>query len=79
VLLVALPVVYRLTRELNQRYNVPEIVPAGVSVDLDVVACQEHEDAMVTAEPEATGIEPVAALPPANPEPTSVAQPPDAS
>jgi hypothetical protein len=54
VLLAALPVVYRLTRDLNHRYNGPEIVAVGVPVDLAAVACQEHEDAMGMDEPEAT-------------------------
>jgi len=82
VLLIALPVVYRLTRELNHRYNAPEIVPARTSVNLDAVACQEHEAAMGMVEFAATSlvqIEPVATQPPANPEPASPAQPPDAN
>ena len=46
VLLVALPVVYRLTRELDFRYNEPEIIAAGIPVDLDAVARRQHEAAM---------------------------------
>ena len=37
VLLAALPVVFRLTRDLNYRYNAPVIVPGGIPVDLDAV------------------------------------------
>jgi len=51
VLLVALPVVYRLTRELDYRYNAPEIVPGGIPVDLDAAARQQHEAATRQAEP----------------------------
>jgi hypothetical protein len=50
VLLVALPVVYRLTRELDFRYNEPEIIAAGIPVDLDAVARRQHEAAMGPAE-----------------------------
>jgi hypothetical protein len=35
LLLAALPVVYRLTRDLDYRWNAPVIVPAGIPVDLD--------------------------------------------
>ena len=38
VLLAALPVVYRLTRDLDFRYNAPVIVPGGIPVDLDAAA-----------------------------------------
>ena len=38
VLLAAFPVVYRITRDLDYRYNAPLIVPAGVAVDLDASA-----------------------------------------
>jgi hypothetical protein len=50
VLLVALPVVYRLTRELDFRYNEPEIVAAGIPVDLDAFARRQHEAAAGPAE-----------------------------
>ena len=50
VLVVALPVVYRLTRELDFRYNAPEIVPGGIAVDLDAAARRQHEMAMGSAE-----------------------------
>ena len=46
VLLAAIPVVYRLTRDLNFRYNAPEIVAAGIAVDLDAAARRQHEAAM---------------------------------
>ena len=45
VFLAAIPVVYRLTRELDFRYNAPELVPAGIPVDLDAAARRQHEAA----------------------------------
>jgi membrane protease YdiL (CAAX protease family) len=51
VLLAALPVVYRLTSELDYRYNTPEIVSGGIPVDLSAVAQRQHEHAMGTAAP----------------------------
>ncbi len=53
VLLAAVPVVFRLTRDLNYRYNAPVIVPAGIPVDLDAAARAQHESAMATAAPAA--------------------------
>jgi membrane protease YdiL (CAAX protease family) len=67
VLMAALPVVYRLTRELDFRYNAPVIVAAGIPVDLDAAARAQHEAAMGPAEPAAPAliqILPVAAPPP---------------
>ena len=49
VLLAALPVVFRITRDLNYRYNAPVIVPGGIPVDLDAVAQTQHEAAMGSA------------------------------
>jgi membrane protease YdiL (CAAX protease family) len=51
ILLAALPVVYRVTRDLNYRYNAPVIVPAGIPVDLDAAARAQHESAMGQAAP----------------------------
>jgi len=56
VLLAALPVVYRLTRELDYRYNTPEIVSGGIPVDLSAVARTQHESAMGTPAPAASGL-----------------------
>jgi membrane protease YdiL (CAAX protease family) len=55
-LLIALPVVYRITRELDYKYNAPVIVPGGIPVDLDAAARRQHEAAMGTAEPPAPGL-----------------------
>jgi hypothetical protein len=45
VLLVAIPVVYRLTRELDYIYNAPVIVPGGIPVDLSAAGQRQHEAA----------------------------------
>jgi hypothetical protein len=50
VLLAALPVVFRITRDLDFRYNAPVLVPGGIPVDLDAAARAQHEAAMGTAE-----------------------------
>jgi CAAX protease family protein len=46
LLLLAIPVVYRITRDLDFRYNAPTIVAAGIPVDLDAAARRQHEQAM---------------------------------
>lgn len=46
VLLAAFPVLMRMTRELDYRYNVPVIVPGGIPVDLDAAARAQHEAVM---------------------------------
>ena len=46
VLLAAFPIVYRVTRDLDFRYNAPVIVPGGMPVDLDAAARSRHEAAM---------------------------------
>jgi uncharacterized protein len=51
VFLAAMPVVYRLTRELDFKYNAPVIVAGGIPVDLDAAARQQHEAAMGPQEP----------------------------
>lgn len=53
VLLAAIPLVFRLTRDLDFRWNAPVIVPAGIPVDLDAAARRQHEAAMGPAEPAA--------------------------
>ncbi|HLY39843.1 MAG TPA: CPBP family glutamic-type intramembrane protease [Terracidiphilus sp.] len=54
--LVAWPVVYRATRELDFRYNVPVFEPGGVPVDLDAAARAQHEAAMGQTEPAAPAL-----------------------
>ncbi len=50
VLLAALPVVFRATRELDFLYNAPEIVPGGIPVNLEAAARRQHEAATGAAE-----------------------------
>jgi hypothetical protein len=38
--------VYGLTRDLDYKYNAPEIVAGGIAVDLDAAARRQHEAAM---------------------------------
>lgn len=68
VLLALLPVVYRATRELDFRYNAPELVPAGIPVDLDAAARRQHEAAMgapaAPAAPALVQIAPIVSPPP---------------
>ena len=52
-LLAALPVVFRVTRDLNFCYNAPVIVPGGIPVDLEAAARAQHEAAMGPADPAA--------------------------
>ncbi len=51
VLLASIPVLLRVTRDLDFRYNAPVIVPAGIPVDLDAAARAQHEAAMGAAAP----------------------------
>lgn len=53
VLLAAIPVVYRVTRDLDFRYNAPVIVAGGIPVDLDAAARAQHDAAMGPAAPAA--------------------------
>ena len=68
VLLAALPVLFRLTRELDFRYNAPVIVPGGIAVDLDAAARRQHEAAMGPAQPAAPGLVQIlpASMPPSS-------------
>jgi membrane protease YdiL (CAAX protease family) len=49
VLMAAIPIVYRLTRDLDFIHNAPEIVAGGIPVDLDAAARRQHEAAMGAA------------------------------
>jgi uncharacterized protein len=46
VLLMAFPVLYRATRDLDFRHNAPVFEPGGLPVDLDAAARSQHESAM---------------------------------
>ncbi len=51
LLLAALPVVYRFTRDLDYQYNAPVIVPAGIPLDLDGAARRQHEAGIALTAP----------------------------
>lgn len=51
ILLLALPLVFRVTRDLDYIHNAPVIVPGGIPVDLDAAARRQHESAMGPGEP----------------------------
>ena len=68
VLLIGFFVVYRVTRDLDFRYNAPVLVPGGIPVDLDAAARRQHESAMG---PEATAPAPLVQIQPlSGPPPT---------
>ncbi len=77
----ALPVVYRLTRDLDFRYNAPVLIPGGIPVDIDAAARQQHEAAMGTAAPAPAPLVQILPVqtPPVGPEAAAnaVAPPPD--
>jgi membrane protease YdiL (CAAX protease family) len=56
VLLAALPVLFRVTRDLDFRYNTPVIVPGGIPVDLDAAGRKQHEAAMGPTPPAAPAL-----------------------
>lgn len=64
VMLAAIPVVFRITRDLNYRYNAPVLKPAGVPVDLDAAARAQHESAMGAAEPAPPPLVQIGSAPP---------------
>lgn len=74
LLLATLPVLYRLTRDLDYRYNAPVIVPGGIAVDLDAATRSAHEVAMGSSQPAPPPL--VQILPAAAPQPANQEQPP---
>jgi membrane protease YdiL (CAAX protease family) len=66
VWLVALPIVYRVSRELDFRYNAPVFVPGGIPVDIEAAARREHEANMGPVEAAAPSL--VQILPAAAPQ-----------
>jgi hypothetical protein len=70
VLFAGLLVMFRVTRDLDFKYNAPVIVSGGIPVDLDAAARKQHEAAMGPVEPAApilVQIAPVATPPPSTP------------
>jgi membrane protease YdiL (CAAX protease family) len=52
VILLAMPFLYRATRDLSFVYNAPVLEPAGLPVDLDAAAKRQHEAATRPEQPE---------------------------
>jgi membrane protease YdiL (CAAX protease family) len=50
-LVIALPIVFRVTRELDFLHNAPVIVAGGIPVDLDDAARRQHESQMGSSPP----------------------------
>ena len=72
VLVAALPVLLRLTRDLDFRWNAPVLIPGGIPVDLDAASRRQHEQAMGPVAPAPAPliqIQPLAAPPPPVPSP----------
>lgn len=74
ILVMAFPVVYSATRDLDYLYNAPVIEPRGMAVDLDSAARWQHESAM--GETAAAAAPPLVQILPAS---TSPGQPKPAS
>ena len=63
VLVAALPVVFRITRDLDFKYNAPVLVPGGIPVDIDAAARAQHEKAMGEQAPAAPSLVQIAPAP----------------
>lgn len=77
VLVAALPLMYRLTRDLDYVYNAPVFIPAGFPVDLDAAARAQHAAATSTSEPDPPRLVQIGAPPPMQPLPLRQAPPSD--
>jgi membrane protease YdiL (CAAX protease family) len=79
VLLAAIPVLVRLTRDLDYRYNAPVIVAGGIPVDLDAAARRQHEAAMGQESPAGVAASPLVQITatPQAAQPETAPQPPE--
>jgi len=71
VLLLAIPVLYKATSDLDYRYNAPVLIPGGIPVDLDAAARAQHDAAMGPAAPLPAASTLVQIAPTATPLPTA--------
>lgn len=85
VLMVLIVATARVTRELRHRWAIPEIVGAGVPVDIDGIAQRQHAEGMgpgsasgAEAKPAAPALVQIAPAPPA-PAPAAEPEPPQSS
>jgi uncharacterized protein len=73
VLLLSIVVVFRITRDLDYRYNAPVLVPGGIPVEIETAARTQHEAALgssTPAEPQLVQIAPNSSAPVAPTSPT---------
>jgi membrane protease YdiL (CAAX protease family) len=77
ILIAALPLVFRVTRNLDFLYNALVIVPGGIPVDLDAAARAQHDSAMGPVEPKAPAL--IQIGPPATTPPPPTIPPRDRS
>jgi uncharacterized protein len=75
LVLAALTVVYKLTRDLDYRYNIPELVPGGIPVDLSAAAHAQHNAAMGSEEPAPPVLVQIGPAPSVNPTPREDVEP----
>jgi hypothetical protein len=62
-MLLAMPLLYRATRDMSFRYNAPVLAPGGIAVDLDEAARRQHEAA---TRPDAPEVKPLVQILPAS-------------
>jgi len=75
-MLLAMPFVYRATRDLSFQYNAPVLEPGGIPIDLDAAARRQHDAA---TRPDASEVKPlVQILPVASSVPLPIASDIDA-
>jgi len=80
VMLLAFPVIYRLTRDLDYIHNAPILIPGGIPVDLDAAARAQHDAAMGPASPVVPAVAGLVQIAPlAVPPPPPVPNPPDST
>jgi membrane protease YdiL (CAAX protease family) len=71
LVIAALPVLFRLTRDLDYRYNAPVLAPGGIPVDLNAAAQAQHDAAMGNHQPDAPALVQIGPAPEAWPQPAA--------
>jgi membrane protease YdiL (CAAX protease family) len=77
LVLLAFPVLFRLTKDLDYRYNAPELIPGGIPVDLSAAAQTQHQAASqhIGSEPAAPALVQIGPAPVANTNPPQIIEP----
>jgi membrane protease YdiL (CAAX protease family) len=75
LVLAALVVVFRLTRDLDYRYNAPVLIPGGIPVDLGAAAHAQHNAAMGSDEPAAPALVQISPTPTVKSESPEIIEP----